>query len=70
MKEFGAGQQVVEEIADYFELSEPHRTAALETVYRKQNRLKKHFSGIDCFFALLTHSQMKDLFRDRRKHFN
>jgi hypothetical protein len=41
VKEFGAGQQVVDEIANQFELNVAQRTAALETVYRKQNRLKK-----------------------------
>jgi predicted restriction endonuclease len=41
VKEFGAGQQVVDEIGDHFQLSEAQRTAALETIYRKQNRLKK-----------------------------
>jgi hypothetical protein len=41
VKEFAAGQQVVEEIADQFELTKAQRTAALETVYRKQNRVKK-----------------------------
>jgi HNH endonuclease len=41
VKEFGAGQQVVDEIANHFQLSKAQRIAALETVYRKQNRLKK-----------------------------
>jgi len=41
VKEFAAGQQVVEEIADQFQLTEAQRTAALETIYRKQNRVKK-----------------------------
>src|SRR5438046_4881601 len=41
VKEFAAGQQVVEEIANEFELTQAQRTAALETVYRKQNRIKK-----------------------------
>ena len=41
VKEFGAGQEVVEEIADQFHLNERQRTAALKTVYRKENRLKK-----------------------------
>src|SRR6266446_10537543 len=40
-KEFAAGQQIVEEIADQFQLTEAQRTAALETVYRKENRVKK-----------------------------
>jgi hypothetical protein len=41
VKEFGGGQEVVDEIADEFHLNEAQRTAALETVYRKENRLKK-----------------------------
>jgi hypothetical protein len=41
VKEFAAGQRVVEEIADQFQLTEAQRTAALETIYRKQNRVKK-----------------------------
>src|SRR5439155_2125081 len=41
VKEFAAGQQIVEEIADQFQLTEAQRTAALETVYRKENRVKK-----------------------------
>lgn len=41
VKEFGAGQEVVDEIADQFRLNEDQRTAALETVYRKENRVKK-----------------------------
>lgn len=41
VKEFGSGQEVVDEIAGEFRLNEAQRTAALETIYRKQNRLKK-----------------------------
>jgi hypothetical protein len=41
VREFAAGQQVVDEIADQFQLSQRQRTAALETVYRKERRLKK-----------------------------
>src|SRR5437870_215019 len=41
VKEFGAGQDVVDQLADEFHLSNAQRTAALETVYRKENRLKK-----------------------------
>src|SRR6266404_4639944 len=41
VKEFGAGQEVVDEIADQFQLNKGQRTAALETVYRKENRVKK-----------------------------
>src|SRR6266487_3466980 len=41
VKEFAAGQEVVDEIADHFRLNEGQRTAALQTVYRKENRVKK-----------------------------
>jgi hypothetical protein len=41
VKEFGAGQEVVDQLADEFHLNEAQRTAALETVYRKENRVKK-----------------------------
>lgn len=43
IKEFGAGEGIVEEIADDFGLSEEQRTAYLETVYRKENRIKKSY---------------------------
>jgi len=41
VKEFAAGEQVVDEIARQFGLTDAQRTAALETIYRKQNRVKK-----------------------------
>jgi len=41
IKEFGAHEKIVEEIADEFALTEIQRSAFLETVYRKENRLKK-----------------------------
>jgi HNH endonuclease len=41
VKEFGAGQEVVDQLADEFSLDRAQRTAALETVYRKENRAKK-----------------------------
>ena len=41
VKEFAAGEEVVGDLADQFELNSAQRTAALETVYRKENRLKK-----------------------------
>src|SRR5215210_419044 len=40
IKEFGAGEEIVEEIANYFGLNEDQRRAYLETVYRKENRVK------------------------------
>ncbi len=41
IKEFGAGEEIVEEIAADFNLNEKQRNAFLETIYRKENRLKK-----------------------------
>src|SRR5437899_8513137 len=41
VKEFGAGQDMVDQLADEFHLNKAQRSAALETVYRKENRLKK-----------------------------
>jgi hypothetical protein len=41
IKEFGSGQEIVNEIADEFELNENQRSAYLETIYRKENRPKK-----------------------------
>lgn len=41
IEEFGAGEHIVEEIANEFNLSHGQRTAVLETIYRKENRLKK-----------------------------
>src|SRR5437773_5680542 len=41
VKEFGAGQEVVDQLADEFQLNRAQRTATLETVYRKEDRVKK-----------------------------
>ncbi len=41
IKEFGAGEEIVEEIADDFGLNEQQKNAYLETIYRKENRVKK-----------------------------
>jgi hypothetical protein len=41
IKEFGSGQEIVDEIAGEFGLSERQRSAFLETIYRKENRVKK-----------------------------
>jgi hypothetical protein len=43
IKEFGSGQEIVDEIADEFGLKEYQRCAFLKTIYRKENRLKKSF---------------------------
>jgi hypothetical protein len=41
IKEFGANEEIVHKIADDFGLNEKQRTAYLETIYRKENRVKK-----------------------------
>lgn len=41
IKEFGVGEEIVEEIANNFGLNEEQRTAYLETIYKKENRVKK-----------------------------
>jgi len=41
VKEFGAGQEIVDQLADEFHLNRGQRSATLETIYRKENRLKK-----------------------------
>lgn len=54
IEEFGAGEHIVEEMANEFNLSHNQRTAVLETIYRKENRLKKnHYFGTDFFFERL-----------------
>lgn len=41
IKEFASGEDIVTEIADYFHLNEEQRTAVLERIYRKENRIVK-----------------------------
>lgn len=41
IKEFGEGQEIVETLANEFELNDRQRSAFLETTYRKENRLKR-----------------------------
>lgn len=41
IKEFGAGEEIVNEIANDFTLTEEQRNAYLKTIYRKENRVKK-----------------------------
>jgi hypothetical protein len=41
IREFGGGEEIVSEMADEFELSEAQRSAFLETLYRKENRVKR-----------------------------
>ena len=41
IKEFAAGEEIVNEIADEFNLNMDQRTAVLERIYRKENRIVK-----------------------------
>jgi hypothetical protein len=43
IKEFTAGEKIVDDIADNFGLNEEQRTAFLETIYKKENRIKKSY---------------------------
>ena len=43
IKEFGAGEKIVEEIGNDFGLNEEQRTSYLETIYKKENRVKKSY---------------------------
>jgi len=43
IKEFSSNQEIVHEIADKFSLSERQRNAYLETIYRKEDRVKKSY---------------------------
>ena len=54
IKEFSAGEKIVEEIADDFGLNEEQRTAYLETIYKKENRVKNLIFGIVYCFVLPT----------------
>jgi len=54
IKEFGAGEKIVEEIANDFGLNEEQRTAYLETIYKKENRVKNLIFGIVYYFVLPT----------------
>ncbi len=39
IKEFATGDEIVNEIANYFQLNEQQRTVVLERIYRKENRI-------------------------------
>jgi hypothetical protein len=41
IKEFAAGEEIVDEIANSFQLNEQQRSTYLKTIYRKENRIKK-----------------------------
>lgn len=41
IKEFSANEDIVKELADHFKLNEKQRTAYLETIYSKENRIKR-----------------------------
>lgn len=41
IKEFAAGEEIVDELADLFSLNEEQRKAVLERIYKKENRIVK-----------------------------
>jgi len=41
IREFGVGEEIVDEIANVFNLNDLQRGAYLETIYRKENRIKR-----------------------------
>ncbi len=41
--EFGHNQRIVNDLAEFFGLKDEQRTAYLETIYRKENRVKKSY---------------------------
>lgn len=41
IKEFGANEEIVNELAEEFQLNEKQKSAYLETIYRKENRAKR-----------------------------
>lgn len=43
VREFSANEEIVEEIAEHFSLNEQQKEAYLETIYKKENRVKKSF---------------------------
>ena len=43
IREFGAGEEIVDEIANDFGLNEEQRAAYLETTYKKENRVKRSY---------------------------
>jgi hypothetical protein len=43
IKEFSLNENIVDEIANEFDLNENQRTAFLESLYRKENRIKKSY---------------------------
>ncbi|HVO76235.1 MAG TPA: HNH endonuclease, partial [Ignavibacteriaceae bacterium] len=43
IKEFAYGEEIVEELADFFKLTHEQRNAYLTTIYKKENRLKKSY---------------------------
>jgi hypothetical protein len=70
VKEFAAGQEVVDELADEFHLNNAQCTAALETVYRKENRLTKSLLWHRLLFRAADSLASEELFRDRLRRFN
>jgi hypothetical protein len=41
IKEFASGVEIVNEVADYFNLDDEQRIVVLERIYRKENRIVK-----------------------------
>jgi len=70
IREFGAGEKIVDEIADEFALSGQQRAAALETIYRKENRLKNPTCGIVCCFRAADSLANENLVTRQQKHSN
>jgi len=70
VKEFGASQELVDQLADEFRLNRAQRAAALQTVYRKEIVLRKCCCGIGCCFALLTRLHQMVWCPGRRRHLN
>jgi len=54
IKEFGSGQKIVDEIANDFGLNARQRNAFLQTVYRKENRVKKSSHSYGGFSSCFT----------------
>lgn len=67
IKEFGPGQEIVDEMANYFGLDEQQRSAFLQTIYRKENRPKKAYLWHRLLFRA-AHSLAKGKLISNPKH--
>jgi hypothetical protein len=70
IKEFGAGQEIVDEIANDFGLNQHQRSAFLQTTYRKEHRIKNLSFGIGYCFVPQIRLRERILFHVQRRHFN